>query len=234
MIIRSPGRERGADAARRVRDEQRPRAERVEHANRKPRECRRVALVHVEASRERDDGPTPEPADDHATGVADDGGGGKAGDLGEGDVARILDAAREPAEARAEHDRRAPDRRRRVRSTDRRPRASAAARAPNGEPSITTRLARGATRSRRWRAPRGRSRSGCGRKALSKPLIAICASSSNVKSSDCAACTYSSVRVVPLMSRLSVLSTTLRPRSKYSRNGCVGVRLGRRASARCS
>src|SRR5687767_2113926 len=50
--------------------------------------------------------------------------------------------------------------------------------------------------------------------ALSKPLSATRQSSSNEKSRWRAACTYSSVSVVPLMRRLSVFNTTLSPASK--------------------
>src|SRR5688572_22297611 len=65
------------------------------------------------------------------------------------------------------------------------------------------------------------ARSSAERNALSKPLSAIVDSSSNEKSRWRAAWAYSSVKVVPLMSRLSVFNTTLSPASKYRRSGCV-------------
>src|SRR5215207_9960907 len=54
-------------------------------------------------------------------------------------------------------------------------------------------------------------RSPSDRNALSKPFSATAQSSSKEKSSCSAACTYSSVSVVPLISRLSVFSTTFIP-----------------------
>ena len=106
MSIRSPGVKRAIDAARRVGDEQRPRAERVEHAHREARERGVVALVHVEATGERDDGASAERAGDELARMSDDGRRRKAGHLGERNGRpRFVDAAGEPAESGAEDDR---------------------------------------------------------------------------------------------------------------------------------
>ena len=185
MSIRSPGANVRADAARRVGDEQRPRAERVQHAHRKARERRVVALVHVEAAGERDDRASAERAgDQRARRGRRRSAAGKPGTSANGDARASSMRAREAAEPGAEHDAERPARRRRcarriVRRARRRPPARRTARRPSRRGSRAERRDLGAG-ARGQRA----SRSACGRKALSKPFSATCASSSKVKSSD--------------------------------------------------
>src|SRR4051812_42179370 len=166
----------------------------------------------MEAAGQRDDGPAAERPANQLPGVSHDRGGGKTGNVGEGHGDGLGDTRRQSAESRAEHDGRHGRRR-----------ADAATDLLRGHLGGS-----GAVRRQRHHATALRSvaisacareisrrRSPYGRKQLSKPLSATRASSSKLKASDCAACTYSSVRVTPLIRRLSVLSTTFRPRSKY-------------------
>src|SRR4030081_3027468 len=154
---------------------------------------------------------------DEFSGVTDDGCRREPRHFGERDGGGARDPCRQPAKSRAEHDarhrvgradaqaNRVSRRRRGLCSKGRRAHATSARSA----------LISASARSMSFR------RSSYGRKALSKPFSATRDSSSKVKCRSRAACAYSSVSVTSLIRRLSVFSTTLSPRSKYSRNGCV-------------
>ena len=196
------------------------RAERVHHAHREAGERGVVPLVHVKAAGQRHHRAAAERAGDQLAGVA------------------------RPRWPRGSRARRRRGRRRalamRVASPPSpEPRMMAATGVARAEPvaDLVGGHARGAAgrtataRSRDRLAQRrdlrlgARDQRACAPRTagrqLSNPLSATRASSSKLKPSDCAACRYSSVSVMPLISRLSVLSTTLSPRSKYARKGCV-------------
>src|SRR5689334_24600425 len=181
-----------------------------------------MSLVHVQPAIEREDFASAELAEQNCSFVANNGGLGEPGNVAERYSHRIGNFFCEPAEAGAKNDSdgwlmRARAQANRIRCGLCRFRRvshqAAPPPLPSTGPSNSSMLSETSSISIR--------RSSHGRNALSKPLSAIPASSSTVNTRCCAAKTYSSVRVVALVNRLSVLSVTLRPRSKYSRTGCV-------------
>src|SRR5450756_774640 len=200
----------------RIRDEELLCAKRVEYPDRKRRERSGMAFVHVESPAQCNDLTPAQGSDDHCTLVSGDRGLWKAGNVAEWNAHGIPNGVRETAQSGAEDD---PDRRFLRRGAFANRRGSFDGRLcrvlgfQDSGPISCSILSDTSSISM--------SRSSQGRNALSKPLSAMPASSSTLRSRCSAAQTYSSVRVVPLMRRLSVLSVTLRPRSKYSRKGCA-------------
>ncbi len=96
QIARTEG---AADPAGGIRHEQHRNAERVQHANGKARQRRVVPLVHVEASRERDDGTPAEEAADERSCMAHDRRGGKARHFREWDGDGVRDSLSQPSKA---------------------------------------------------------------------------------------------------------------------------------------
>ena len=99
-----PRPERRVDAARRIRQDDDPGAEPPEQQHRLDDESRIVALVHVEAALEHDDGLAGQPSEQQPPDMARRGRGRPAGQLGERDGDGILDVVGEPAEAGAQDD----------------------------------------------------------------------------------------------------------------------------------
>src|SRR6185503_313405 len=161
----------------------------------------------MEASRERDDELPGEGAGDHCTRMPRNGGVRKAWNLGVRYACDCVDLVRESAKPGAEHDGGGgcpgPDFRvQHLRRGARRTRTKLTHTAPRS-PSISCCAAVSSV-----------SRSAQGRNALSNELSAIAHNSSKSNPIFVAASTYSSVSVVPLIKRLSVLSTTFMPASK--------------------
>src|SRR6185503_10040354 len=185
----------------------------------------------MKAAREREHGPTLERAGEQLARMVRHSRARESRNLSVRDSNRLLDVVGQAAEPRSEHDR----------GDGRRARQTAAngvgrfflvggaelGRGCHDAPAAGDVETRGGkpTGSRNWAMRARASASSVSRSlqranALSKPFSANWHKSSKPKPSSRAACRYSSVSVVPLMSRLSVFSTTFIPRAWYARKGC--------------
>src|SRR5687767_5678707 len=189
----------------------------MQHPHRKRRHCRRVPFVDVEPASQRQHLTSRQRSGDQPAEVSRNRRHGKSREIGIWHESLPLDPLAEFSETGAEDEAS-------HRLLNRECGANLGGYLVGRRKIVANDLVHAGTPRSPSMAARALAISSCrsfhGRKALSNPFMATCARSSKLSPSSRDASSYSSVSVVPLMSRLSVLSTTLRPRFRYCGKGC--------------